>query len=85
MEVINWKENKEVGTICFEVRIPMKKNILEFFYVSLLKKPIIFGLNNFILEHFYSIKTSLSNKAYIVNTWYLQLWTKLQLSKGNSR
>ena len=25
VEVINWKENKEVGTICFEVRIPMKK------------------------------------------------------------
>ena len=24
MEVINWKENKEVGTLCFEVRIPTK-------------------------------------------------------------
>ena len=23
-EVITWKENKEFGTICFEVRIPMK-------------------------------------------------------------
>jgi hypothetical protein len=24
MEVINPKKNKEVGTICFEVKIPMK-------------------------------------------------------------
>ena len=22
----NWKENKEVGAICFEIRIPRKKN-----------------------------------------------------------
>ena len=37
---INWKENKEVGTICFEVRIPMKKPkiFLEFFYVSFQNK-----------------------------------------------
>ena len=33
VEVINWKENKEVGTIYFEIRIPMKKPkiFLEFF------------------------------------------------------
>ena len=39
MEVINWKENKEVGTICFQIRIPMKKPklFLEFFYVSFRK------------------------------------------------
>ena len=39
MEVINWKENKEVGTTCFEVRIPMKKPkiFMEFFYVSFRK------------------------------------------------
>ena len=36
MEVINSKENKEVDTICFEIRIPMKKTkiFMEFFYVS---------------------------------------------------
>ena len=36
MEVINWKENKEVGTICFKIRIQMKKQkiYMEFFYVS---------------------------------------------------
>ena len=40
MEVSNWKENKEIGTISFEVRIPMKKPkiFLEFFYVSFQKK-----------------------------------------------
>ena len=34
MEFINLKENKEVGTICFEIRIPMKKPkiFMEFFY-----------------------------------------------------
>ena len=37
-----WKsltENKEVGTICFEVRIPMKKTktVMEFFYVNFQK------------------------------------------------
>ena len=39
MEVINWKENKKVGTICFEVRIPMNKPkiFMEFFYVSFQK------------------------------------------------
>ena len=26
MEVFNRKENEEVGTICFEVRIPLKTN-----------------------------------------------------------
>ena len=33
MEVINWKENKEVGTICCEIRISMKKPkiFMEFF------------------------------------------------------
>ena len=52
MEVINWKENKEVGTICFEIRIPMKKPkiFMEFFYVSFQKKLSIFGFSNFILE-----------------------------------
>ena len=51
MEVINRKEIKEVGTICFEVRIPMKKPkiYMEFFYLSF-QKILIFGFNNFILE-----------------------------------
>ena len=39
MEVSNWKENKEICTISFEVRIPMKKPkiFLESFYVSFRK------------------------------------------------
>ena len=50
MEVINWKENKEVGTICFEIKIPMKKN--ENVYGIFLGKfpKIIIHINNFILE-----------------------------------
>ena len=42
--VINWKENKEVCTIYFELRISMKKpNIfMEFFYVSVQKQIIQF-------------------------------------------
>ena len=52
MEVINWKENREVGTICFEVRIPKKKTkiVMEFFYVSFSKKILIIGFNIFISE-----------------------------------
>ena len=52
MEVINRKENKEVGTICFEVRISMKKPIIymEFFHASFQKLLSRFGINNFILE-----------------------------------
>jgi hypothetical protein len=36
MEFINGQENKKIGTISFEVRIPMKKTkiFMEFFYVS---------------------------------------------------
>ena len=39
MEVIIWKENEEVSTICFEIRIAMKKRkiFMEFFYVSFQK------------------------------------------------
>ena len=51
MEVINWKENKEVGTICFEVASTKKPKIfMEFFYVSFQIKLFIFGFNHFILE-----------------------------------
>ena len=52
MEVSNWKENKEIGTISFEVRIPMKKQkiFLESFYVSFRKQLSKFGFNNLILE-----------------------------------
>ena len=52
MEVIKWKENKEVGAICFDVRIPMKKTkiLFEFFYVSFWKKLFEFEFNNLILE-----------------------------------
>ena len=52
MEFINWKENKEIGAISFEVRISMKKPkiFMEFFYVSFLKWLFIFGFNNSIFE-----------------------------------
>ena len=52
MEVINWNKNKEVGTICFEVRISMKKLkiFMKFFYLSFWKFVFIFGFNHFILE-----------------------------------
>ena len=40
MEVLNWKKNKKVCTICFEVWIPMKKQKItrEFFNVGFQKK-----------------------------------------------
>ena len=52
MEVSNLKENKEIGTVSFEVRIPMKKQkiFLESFYVSFRKQLSKFGFNNLILE-----------------------------------
>ena len=52
MEVSNLKENKEIGTISFEVRIPMKKPkiFMKFFYVSFWKNIFIFGFKNFIFE-----------------------------------
>ena len=43
----------KVGTICFEVRIPIKnpENYNGFFYLCNFPQQIfIFGLNNFILE-----------------------------------
>ena len=65
MEVINWKDNKEVGFICFEVRILMKKPkiFLEFFYVTFQKN--MFEFNNFILEENENIygKTFIPQKA----------------------
>ena len=69
MEFINWKENKEVGTISFEIRIPMKKPKIfkEFFYVSFRKKRFIFGFNNFILEE---------NKIFMETLLYLQKATE---------
>ena len=52
MEDINRKENKEVGTICFKVRIPMKKPkiFMESFHINFQKYLSRFGFNNFILE-----------------------------------
>ena len=72
MEVINWKEKKEVGTICFEIRIPMKKwkIFMEFFYASFQKSLSIFGFNNFgrkqkyLWKCFYTVKKPLKNRAY---------------------
>ena len=74
LEVINWKENKQVGTICFEIRIPIKKPkiFMEFVYLSLQKWLFIFEFNNFILEkkiylwkHFYTMKKPLKHRANI--------------------
>ena len=67
IEVINWKENKEVGPICFEIRVPMK-NQWYFWNFSTSNKMLYFiGYMNFvseekknILDSFYSIKEWLS-------------------------
>ena len=60
MEIIKLKENKVGSTICFEVRVPMKKPkiFMESFYVS---------FKNFILEEKekkISMETPLKNRAY---------------------
>ena len=50
--VFNWEENKEVGTICFELGIPKKKpkKYLETFSISWQNKYLyVIGLVNFIL------------------------------------
>ena len=58
MEVINWKENKEVGTICFEIRIRMKtqKIAMDFFSIKIMS-----GFNNLILK---ATKNYLSSKHH---------------------
>ena len=49
VEIIIWKENKAVDTICIVVRIP-KKNIFKIFVHKFPKLRIIFGFKNYILE-----------------------------------
>ena len=50
-EAINWRENKKFGTICFELRIPIKKPyIFGIFLRNFLKQNIIFGFKIFNLE-----------------------------------
>ena len=76
IKVINWKENKEVGTICIQVRIPMKKpKIFLEFFSEVSKKIIIpnwiqkfyFGRKQkHIWERFYFIKRPVSNRAIIL-------------------
>ena len=46
--IFNWKENKKVGTICFELRIPKKetKIYLETFSVSFLNEYSIIWFGN---------------------------------------
>ena len=70
MEVLNWKENKNVGSICFEVRIPMKKTkiFMESFYVSLKKDTFIQWLENKNIygNISYSFKWPVSNRAKVV-------------------
>ena len=68
VEVSKWKENKEIGTISFQVRIPMKKPkiFLDSFYVSLQKQLLKFGFNNLSLEetkNIYTVKKSLKYRA----------------------
>ena len=75
MEVINWIENKEVGTICFEVRIPMKtpKIFMEIFYVSFQKIKSTFEFDNFILEE----NKNIDGKAFVLSKslWKIGLRT----------
>ena len=55
----NWKENKEVGAICFEIRIPRKKNKELLREVS----TKIYG-NYFIMETNKNIFWFLNNSEY---------------------
>ena len=74
MESINWKENKEVRTICFEIRIPMTKpKIFMEFYVSFRKQIFLFGFNNFLLEE----NKSINGNAFILwkSHWKIGLET----------
>ena len=66
MEVINRKDIKEVGTICFVVRIPMKKTkiFMEFFYLSF-QKILIFGFKIFIETLLYYQK-AMEQQGYCV-------------------
>ena len=66
MEVIIWKENKEVSTVCFEIRIPMKEN--KNIQGISKKKKYIFGFSNFILEE---------NKNIYGNTLYREKATEI--------
>ena len=70
--VFNWKENKEVGIISFELRIPKKKsppqigNFLCKFKINIhiWIQQFIFGRNqNYFLKRYFSIKTPLGNRA----------------------
>ena len=70
--VFNWKGNKEVGIICFELGIPKKKtpskigNFLCMFKMNIhiWIQQFYFGRNqNYFWERFYSIKTPLGNRA----------------------
>ena len=89
--VFNWEENKEVGTICFETRIPMKKPkiLMEFFHESFWKSLFKFGFNNSILEKIKNIYgNTFTMKKPLKNTT-IKLWkyhgnnsdTKNNLSK----
>ena len=74
MEVINWKENREVETICFEIRIPMKKpkNIYGIFLrqfpniiiIYIWIQQFYFGRKQKYLRIcFYTMKKQLKNRA----------------------
>ena len=70
--ILNGKENKEASAICFEIRIPKKKN------KELLRRvPSKIEGSNFIMEKtennfwFVNISKSPSNGATVVLIWYL--------------
>ena len=69
--VFNWKENKEVGTICFELGIQKKKThkkVLGF------NNSILEGTQTYLWKRFYSIKTPLGNRAKSWAWFGLLVW-----------
>ena len=64
--ILNWKENKETGSICFEVRTPRKKN------KELLRKNLskIYG-SNFIMEKNKNIYWLKNKKLWILFHFFI--------------
>ena len=73
--ILNWKENKEAGAICFEIRIPSKKNN------ELLRKVLskIYG-TYFITEKNKNIFWFVNNSEYSPrNGATVTLWEKVDI------
>jgi hypothetical protein len=67
--IINWKENKEAGAICFEIRIPSKKN-----KYLLRKVPSKIYGSYFIMERNKNIFWFVNNSEYHHREMGLEFW-----------